>query len=93
MPLHPSGEIVGALERSDRVNKWAFAELFALSSAPMHAWREIEQSHRRERIPAATARALPEMSCAGEAAVNASIALRTSQNAPHRGSEGGALFG
>ena len=48
----------------------------------MHAWGEIEQRDRRKSIPAATAGALPEMSCAREAAVHAAIALRPSQDAP-----------
>ena len=84
MPLHPSGEIVEASGRPDEAINWAFAELFAQSSAAMHAWGEIEQSDRRESIPAAAAGALPEVRRACEAAVHAAISLCSSQDAPQR---------
>src|SRR5688500_13516234 len=92
MPSHPSGAIVEASGPCEEANNWAFAELFVRSSAAMHAWGEIEQSVRRESIPAAAAGALPEMRRAREAAVDAAIALCTSQDATQSVGQRRALF-
>src|SRR6185369_246941 len=50
-------------------------------SSPLHARSDVEQCDRREGIPTAATGALPEVRGAREAAVDAAITLRSTQDA------------